>query len=311
MIALLAAFTPHSPGAEATFDLGILSTIIFTLIFVAVGGTIIYSLLRYRWREGEPEPKQIAGQKTVELVWTAIPLAIVIFLFILTARTMSKVDPAPPAQPDLVITGHQFWWEARYTGSGAVVAHEIHIPVGKPYSVRLESADVVHELWVAGISRKIEAIPGRANYLWLEASKPGTYTGVCTEFCGVQHAWMRFRVVAEDEARFSAWEQAQSRPALMPTDPVAMQGLTLFREMSCVNCHAIKGIFGATGGVAPDLTHLASRTILAGGVSENTPENLRLWLADPQQMKPGALMPNYHFTPEQMTQLMSYFETLR
>jgi len=311
MIVVLAAFTPYSPGAEATFDLGILSTIIFTLIFVAVGGTIIYSLLRYRWREGEPEPKQIAGQKTIELVWTAIPLAIVIFLFVLTARTMSKVDPAPPAQPDLVITGHQFWWEARYTGSGAVVANEIHIPVGKPYSVRLESADVVHELWVAGISRKIEAIPGRPNYLWLEASKPGTYTGVCTEFCGVQHAWMRFRVVAQDQATFVAWEQAQVQPALMPTDPVAMQGLTLFREMSCVNCHAINGVSGARGGVAPDLTHLASRTILAGGVSENTTENLRLWLADPQQIKPGVLMPNYHFTPEQMTQLMSYFETLR
>jgi cytochrome c oxidase subunit 2 len=311
MIVLLAAFTPHSPGAKATFDLGILATNIFTLIFVAVAGTFTYSLLRFRWREGEPEPKQIAGQKTVELVWTAIPLAIVIFLFVLTARTMSKVDPAPPAQPDLVITGHQFWWEARYTGSGAVVANEIHIPVGRPYSVRLESADVVHELWVAGISRKIEAIPGRPNYLWLEASRPGTYTGVCTEFCGVQHAWMRFRVVAEEEATFAAWEQAQLQPAVMPTDPTAIQGLTLFQEMSCVNCHAIKGVSGARGGVAPDLTHLASRTLLAGGVSENSAENLRLWLTDPQQVKPGALMPNYHFTTEQLTQLMSYFETLR
>jgi cytochrome c oxidase subunit 2 len=311
MIGLFAAFTPHSPGARATFDLGIFSTVIFTLIFVAVAGTIAYSLLRYRWREGDPEPQQIAGHKTVELIWTAIPLAIVILLFVLTARTMSKVDPPPPKNPDLVVTGHQFWWEARYTRSGAVVANEIHIPAGKPFSIRLESADVVHEFWVAGISRKIEAIPGRPNYLWLEATKPGTYTGVCTEFCGVQHAWMRFRVVAEDEATFAAWEQAQLQPAITPTNPVALQGLSLFREMSCVTCHAINGVAGARGGVAPDLTHLASRTLLGGGVSENTPENLRLWLANPQQVKPGVLMPNYHFSDEQMTQLMSYFETLR
>ena len=311
MIGLLGAFNPQSPGAQATFDLGILSTIIFTLIFVAVAGTIVYSLIRFRWREGEPDPKQIAGHKTVELVWTAIPLAIVIFLFVLTARTMSVVDPAPPAQPDLVVIGHQFWWEARYTGSGAIVANEIHLPVGKPFAVRLESADVVHELWVAGISRKIEAIPGRPNYLWLEATNPGTYTGVCTEFCGVQHAWMRFRVVAEDAAAFAAWEQAQLQPAASPTDPVAIQGLTLFREMSCVNCHAIKGLAGEKTGVGPDLTHLASRGILAGGVSDNTSDNLRLWLEDPQQVKPGVLMPNYHLSPEQLTQLMSYFETLR
>src|SRR4051794_12112591 len=128
MIVLLAAFTPHSPGAKAAFDLGIFSTLIFTLIFAAVAGTIAFSLLRYRWREGGPEPRQIAGHKTVELIWTAIPLAIVILLFVLTARTMSTVDPPPPKQPDLIVIGHQFWWEARYPKSGAVVANEIHLP---------------------------------------------------------------------------------------------------------------------------------------------------------------------------------------
>jgi cytochrome c oxidase subunit 2 len=311
MIVVLAVFTPHSPGAQATLDLGILATVVLTIIFVLVGGTIVYSLFRYRWQESQPEPTQIAGQKTVELVWTAIPLVIVIFLFVLTARTMSKVDPPPRARPDLVVTGHQYWWEARYTASGVVVANEIHVPVGKAFSIQLESADVIHELWVAGVTRKIQAVPGRTNFLWLEATTPGTYTGVCTEFCGVQHAWMRFQVIAEDPAAFAAWEQARLKPAATPTDPVAIQGLTLFRQLSCVNCHAINGVAAATGGVGPDLTHLASRSILAGGVVENTPENLRLWLQNPQQLKPGALMPDYHFSAEQLTQLMAYFETLR
>jgi cytochrome c oxidase subunit 2 len=122
---------------------------------------------------------------------------------------------------------------------------------------------------------------------------------------------MRFTVVAEDQGTFAAWEQKQLQPAVTPTDPIAVQGLTVFRELSCVNCHAINGISGATGGVGPDLTHLAGRALLAGGVSENNPQNLRLWLENPQQVKPGALMPNYHFTSEQLAQLMSYFETLR
>ena len=124
------------------------------------------------------------------------------------------------------------------------------LPLGLVGAVTI-STDVVHELWVAGVTRKIQAVPGRTNFLWLEATRPGTYTGVCTEFCGVQHAWMRFRVIAEDPAAFAAWEQARLKPAATPTDPVAIQGLTLFRELSCVNCHAINGVAAATGGVGP------------------------------------------------------------
>jgi cytochrome c oxidase subunit 2 len=311
MMLSLAAFVPHSPGAQETLNLGIIATIVFAIIFVLVGAAITYSLLRYRWQEGEADPKQIAGNKTVEIVWTAIPLAIVLLLFAMTARTMSKVDPPPPAKADLIVTGHQFWWEARYTTSGAVVANEIHIPAGKPFAVQLESADVIHEFWVEGVSRKIQAIPGQTTYLWLEADKPGTYTGVCAEFCGVQHAWMRFVVVAEEPAQFAVWEQTQVQPAQPPVDPIAAQGLALFRGMSCVSCHAVNGVPGADARVAPDLTHLASRSILGGGVCDNSPQNLRRWLENPQTVKPGVLMPNYYLTDKQLSQLVAYFETLK
>jgi cytochrome c oxidase subunit 2 len=307
-----AVFTPHSPALRETLDLGVIATIVFSVIFVLVIGAIVYSLMRFRWREGEAEPRQIAGNKRIEIIWTAIPLVIVLVLFALTARTMSKVDePAPAGKPDLVLIGHQFWWEGRYTGSGAIVANEIHIPVGRPISIQLESADVVHELWVIGLSRKIEAIPGRTLYLTFTANTPGIYTGLCSEFCGVQHAWMRFLVVAEEPAQFAAWEQAQAQPALPPGHPIAAQGRSLFTEMSCVSCHGINGVPGANARVAPDLTHIASRRMLGGNVTENTPANLRRWLQNPQQVKPGVLMPNYHFTDEQLDQLASYFETLK
>lgn len=192
------------------------TTIVPGLIFVLVVGAIIYSLVRFRWREGEPEPRQLAGHKTVELVWTAIPFVLVVLLFGLTWRTMSRADPPPPPAPDLVVTGHQFWWEARYENSGVVVANEIHLPVGRPLSVRLESRDVLHEFWAPELTRKMTTVPGQPNHIWLQADKPGTYLGICSEFCGTQHAWMRFLIVAEEPEKFDAWQRAQRQPALAP-----------------------------------------------------------------------------------------------
>jgi len=214
--AILRVFEPGSPQTRAIFDLGLVSAVILALIFAVVAGIIVYALMRSRWREGESDPHQLAGNKTVELVWTAIPCAIVLALFTLTARTMSLSDPAPAPDPDLIVIGHQWWWEARYTNTGAVVANEIHIPVGRALSIRLESTDVLHEFWVPELARKITAVPGHPNHIWIEADKAGTYLGVCSEFCGTEHAWMRFLVIAEPPAQFDAWEQAQLQPSVRP-----------------------------------------------------------------------------------------------
>jgi cytochrome c oxidase subunit 2 len=306
------ALDPQSPQARAIYDLGIVSTIVFVLIFAAVAAAVIYSLVRFRWREGDAEPHQFAGHKKTELIWTAIPLVIVLVLFGLTWRTMSAVDPPPPPAPDLVVTGHQFWWEARYPGSGAVVANEVHIPIGKPFSVRLEARDVLHEFWVPNLTRKMTTVPGQPNHIWLQADKPGTYMGVCSEFCGTQHAWMRFLVVAEEPEKFAAWQNAQLQPAVATAgNDAAAKGLALFRGMNCINCHAVGGVEGATARVAPDLTHIASRRQLGAGIMDNTPENLRRWMKDPQEVKPGIFMPNYNFSDEQLDQLGAFFQTLR
>ena len=304
-------FAPHSPHAEAIYHLGLVSLVVFCLIFAGVGGAIFYAVARFRAREGEPDPKQVAGNQTVEIIWTAIPLLIVAVLFVMTARTMGIADPPRPPKPDLIVTGHQFWWEARYADTGALVANEIHIPVGKPIAVRLEASDVIHEFWVVELTRKTECVPGQERDIWLQADKPGIYQGVCSEFCGAQHAWMRFIVVAEAPEKFAAWQQAQLQPAPAPVDAVASKGLAIFQGASCMNCHAINGVPGAGARVGPDLTHLASRRQLGAGLEENTPENLRAWLKNPLDVKPGVLMPNYNFDDEQLTQLCAYFETLK
>lgn len=153
-------------------------------------------------------------------------------------------------------------------------------------------------------------VPGQPNNIWIQSDHPATYLGVCSEFCGTQHAWMHFLVVAEAPAQFQAWEQAQLAPAKMPAGGNAAQGLALFQQTSCINCHAIKGTV-ATAGVGPDLTHFASRKKLGAGIADNTPENLQRWLADPQQVKRGVKMPDYKFTESQVTQLSAYLETLQ
>jgi cytochrome c oxidase subunit 2 len=144
----------------------------------------------------------------------------------------------------------------------------------------------------------------------VEADKPGTYLGVCSEFCGTEHAWMHFLVIAEPPAEFAAWQVAQLRPAVRPAGAEAIKGLALFEQTSCMSCHAIDGT-AADARVGPDLTHFASRRQLGAGIVDNTPENLRRWLADPQQIKPGAKMPDFKFTDGQVSQLVAYFETLK
>src|SRR5260370_12184254 len=234
------ALDPQSPQARAIYDLGIVSTIIFVLIFGIVTGAIVYAIFRFRGREGEPDPKQFAGSEKVELIWRAIPSLIVLFLFVLTLRGMNRSDPPTAPSPDLVVTGHQFWWEAQYPASGAVTANEIHIPVGKPLSVRLDSKDVLHEFWVPELARKMTTVPGQLNHIWLQADKPGVYIGTCSAFCCTQHAWIRILVVADEPSKFEERQRAQLQPGQAPTSDAAAKALALFQTSTCITRHAIR-----------------------------------------------------------------------
>lgn len=305
-------FDPDSPHARAIFNLGLVSGVIFAGIFAIVTSLVVYALMRFRWREGAEDPPQYPGNRAIEITWTAIPCVIVAFLFALTARAMSVADPPPAPDPDITVVGHQWWWEIRYPKLGVVTANEIHVPIGKAFSVRLDSMDVLHEFWVPELGRKMTAVPGHPNHIWLEADTPGSYLGVCTEFCGTEHAWMHFLVIAEPQNDFETWVAAQRQPARPPVadDGPAAKGATLFQQLSCASCHAIQGT-AANARVGPDLTHFAGRRQLGAGVADNTAANLRRWLANPQLVKPGVLMPDFKFTAEQVTELAAYIETLK
>src|SRR5579883_109032 len=180
-----ATFDPHSPEARAISSLFGQTLMVCAAIGVVVAVLVGWCVVRYRARAGDAEPSQVHGHRWLEIGWTLVPLVIVVWLFGQTASAMGTSDPPPDREPDLVVVGHQWWWEARYP-SGVVTANEIHVPAGKELIVRVESADVIHDFWVPQLGRKVDATPGRPVFVRLEADAPGTYLGACAEYCGTQ-----------------------------------------------------------------------------------------------------------------------------
>jgi cytochrome c oxidase subunit 2 len=282
--------------------------VIAAVVFLVVAVGVILSLVRFRSRGvTTAEPRQVFGSQKLEILWTVVPLMIASGLFVVTVRAMVSIDAPQDSDrpPDLVITGHQWWWEARYP-NGVVVPWDIHIPASRRLRARIESADVIHDFWVPDLARKMDAVPGRWSYIWLEADTPGTYAGTCSEFCGAQHAWMRFRVIAQPEQDFEAWlnNEAKATGNDVP-DPAEL----LFRN-KCERCHTVVATEPSSG-KGPSLAHLASREFLGSGISRNTPENLTLWLTDPQAAKPGNRMPKVPLTGAERTMILGYLEGLR
>ena len=302
--------SPHSPQTQSIESLFLLVLAIAAAVFLVVATGVVWSVVRYRWRGGEGEPHQRLGSRAAEITWTVVPLLIVTGLFIVTVRAMVSIDAPQDStrQPDLVITGHQWWWEARYP-NGAETAADIHIPASRRLLVRIESADVVHDFWAPELARKMDAVPGRFSYIWLEAATPGTYRGTCSEFCGADHAWMRFRVIAEPESAFDAWLTRQAEPAPQVTG-LAAQGEQIFHSKKCDECHATGGV-GAAVTRGPTLAHLAARESLGAGITRNTPEALTLWLTNPQAAKPGNRMPDTPLTAKEREALLAYLEALQ
>ncbi len=233
-------------------------------MFMLIVVLTIYISFKFRWRENAGEPTQHTGNGQMEWMMVGIPLALVTVFFLWSMKTINIIMPPRGTHvPDIVITGHQWWWEASYTGTNVITANEIHLPAGKPFLLQLNSADVIHDWWIPAFGAKMDMIPGMDNYLWMTVLKPGNYEGACSEFCGQQHAWMRIRVIAEDSIGYQHWLINQSLRA-DGTDNDEKMGAALFAEASCSSCHRIRGT-GSSGIEGPDLTHFGSRgTMLAG-----------------------------------------------
>lgn len=286
-------------------------------IFILVAGLILVALVRGRKQHSLPQ--QEFGDHRREIAWMVGPALIVLWIAAISAKLMLTMNAVPRAHPppdanadaELRVIAHQWWWEVVYNnGTGVVGANEIHIPVNRRVRVRLESADVIHSFWVPQLARKMDVIPGRDNYIWLEASREGVYQGRCAEFCGDQHAWMNFKVYAHAPQEYAAWLAGERVVPPAPSETDALAGQQVFFQQTCANCHTIGGT-AATAMIGPDLTYIARRGEIGGGVLPYSAENLQRWLADPQAFKPGCKMPNFKLTDEEVRTVAAYLESFR
>nr|WP_214474972.1 cytochrome c oxidase subunit II [Mesorhizobium sp. dw_380] len=313
------ALHAHGANARRIFDLiwsfGAVAAATWLLVMLLLAAALLRQCPADATRSPlETDPHQ--ERRLACAVTSAVALTVLVLIMLTTASFFAGKSIASLSGTETLtvrITGHQWWWEVRYPkdepSQAIVTANEIHVPVGEPVKVELDSPDVIHSFWVPNLAGKRDLIPGRPSELTLIADKPGIYRGQCAEFCGYQHAHMAITVVAESREAFDAWQSRQDAAAPAPDGDEGRRGQQAFLSTGCALCHTIRGTH-ASGTIGPDLTHLASRRALAADTLAMTPGALAAWIADPQSMKPGAKMPRIALSADDLNAVVTYLGSL-
>jgi cytochrome c oxidase subunit 2 len=312
---------PAGVQAAEIYQLWRLTLMICGVVFAAVLAAFLYSIWRapHSSTQDAPDVSSLAHPEprlhrnvVIGVALSTILLVVIIVADFVTDRRLARLPLKDAVQ--IEVTGHMWWWGGRYLDPEPSrlfdVANEFHVPVGRPVILKLASSDVIHSFWAPNLHGKKDLIPGRTSLLQFRVDKAGVYRGQCAEFCGFEHALMAFTVIAEPPAQYEAWAERQRATPAAPQDATVRRGQQVFMTRTCVMCHTIAGtIAGARLG--PDLTHMASRSMLASGTVPNTPQHLASWIIDPQRLKPGANMPPTPLSADDLTALTAYLETLK
>ncbi|WP_163970778.1 cytochrome c oxidase subunit II [Oceanobacillus halotolerans] len=288
----LTALVPKGYGAESAMDLIILTTIVMVFVFIIV--MIIYTivLIRFRKKKGQEDiiPKQVEGNKTLETIWTIIPILLLLIIAVPTVTaTFDLADETGKEDAiNIHVTGNQFWWHFNYEGEEIQTSQDLYIPVGERVYLDMISSDVIHSFWVPTIAGKMDTNPENENTMYIEAYEEGVYWGKCAELCGPSHSLMDFKVIAVSPEEYDQWvaDMQNVDPEEEPQDAVVQEGKELFEANNCMSCHAIGSSPAAIG---PNLTNFGDRSTIAGFL-EPTKENLVDWIVDPESIKPGNKM---------------------
>jgi cytochrome c oxidase subunit 2 len=329
---LIAVFLPKTAQAEAPMNylfthgvraqsiayLAWFTIAVSLLVILIITGLLLAAIRRGRSRlvpvlPGEAFVERPPGGASWIYIGVGITTMVLLVTMVWTFVTLASTGNPPPgpAAVRLQITGHQWWWEVRYLDDDPsqefTTANELHIPVGKVVQLTLQTADVIHSFWVPALAGKTDLIPGQHNQTWLMASHPGVYRGQCGEYCGQQHAHMAFEVIASAPDQFQQWRKRQLQSTALHTATNAGQDLFIAR---CGICHTVRGTM-AGGVLGPDLTHVATRQMIAAATVQNNPAGIAAWIADPQHIKPGNYMPRLDLSGPQLASLLQYVQSLK
>lgn len=315
LTALLAACSDDapsvlSPNGDEAHRLAGVSWLLFglgALVYVVVAGLVVAALTRGRRAE---RPSRWPAGRWIVVGGIAVPAVVLALLAVVTVDATADLRRAADDELVIEVVGKRWWWEVRYPDAGVVTANEVHVPVGEPVRIDLVSDNISHSFWVPELAGKVDLVPGQPNQLRVTADGPGEHLGMCAEYCGIQHANMRFLVVAEPRADFDRWLDEQAADAAEPSGARATRGRDLVVSSSCGGCHTVRGTT-ATGRLGPDLTHVASRARLGAGVADADRAGFLEWVGDPHDPKPGVLMPDVPLTDDQLDAVVAYLLELR
>lgn len=325
----LSALTPAGEVAQQQYDLILLSLGIMTLVIAVVVVIFTIVMIRFRRKKGEEDkiPKQVEGSHVLEIVWTVIPIILLLILAVPTvAQTFYQGDVSAIGKTDedgnpealvIDVRAHQYWWEFEYPDLGIVTSQDLVIPTDERVYFRLIGADVKHSFWIPPLGGKLDTNTDNVNKFWLivdqdRATKAGeVFYGKCAELCGPGHAYMDFKVKALPKGEFDTWvADMQNAEEPQPTTALAQQGEEIFNN-SCISCHAVS-TSNELPQIGPNLASFGEREKIAG-ILDHTEDELKRWLKDPEAVKPGNKMTGMYgkLKPEELDALTEYLMGLK
>lgn len=302
----ISTLKPAGAVGKEQYNLLLFTITIMALVTVVVSVLYLYAFIKFRRsRQGEDYmPKQVEGSHTLEVIWTVIPIVLLLILSVPTliatykfadVKAMDEVDEDGNKTALTVnVTAKLYWWEFEYPEQGIVTAQELVVPTGEKVYFNLKAADVKHSFWIPSVGGKMDTNVDNVNKFYLQFDKEsegledGVFYGKCAELCGPSHALMDFKVKTVDRDEFNNWVAAmQATEGKTASAESTDLGEQTFAN-SCLACHAVSGV-GTTGAMGPNLTTFGDRNRVAG-VLEHTKGSVEEWVSDPESIKPGNLM---------------------
>ena len=322
----LSALKPAGEVADTQYGLMKLSTLIMVGVILVV--TIIFILVIVFFRRKDDRiPKQVEGSHKLELIWTVVPILLLLILAVPTVLATFKladVSAMNKKKPNVLVINvrsHLYWWDFEYPGQGIVTSQELVVPTNERVYFNLKSMDVKHSFWIPAAGGKMDTNTDNINKFWLEfdnkkANEAGNlFYGKCAELCGPSHALMDFKVKAISRDKFDSWVTSMKsvKKAQAPVSSLALEGQKIFNN-SCIGCHAVtpSDTIPETARLAPNLTNFGNRSRVAG-VLPHTKTDLKNWIRNPETYKPANKMTGKYpqMTEAQLNALAEYLMGLK